>query len=105
MGTPPPETALRRSVSGMRAGVRCASSARRRAGSWGTEVDRRVDVEGLVAEGIDDGVEGNGAEAAGEMGREFDVVVVLLVLGIVDDLVGPEALDHSGVSAAADADD
>lgn len=60
-----------------------------------------MEVEGLVAEGVDDGVEGVGVEGLGEMCWE----AVVLVLCVVDDEVCPEAFDELDVSGAADADD
>lgn len=65
-----------------------------------------VGVEGLMAQGVDDGVEWAGVEAWGEI--RWDVAaaaVVVCASGVVDDEVCPEALDELEVPGAAYADD
>lgn len=58
-----------------------------------------------MAEGVDDGVEGVGVEGLGEICWETVVLVIISVLGVIDDEVCPEALDELDVSGAAYADD
>lgn len=58
-----------------------------------------------MAEGIDDGVEGVGVEGLGEICWDGAAVVLVSVLGVIDDEVGPEALDELDVSGAAYTDD